>query len=331
MKAFSHISILIPARNEEENLLRTFDSLDKLTYPKEFLEVILGNDNSEDATGELMDEFAMEKKWVKVLHLNEPSKDSGLTGKTRVLAELADLATGEYLFFTDADISVHPNWIQGMLTEFAAGQNVGVVVGVTGFSKVSTLSVMQSIEWLMALTLFKIGSDLGFSSTGLGNNMAVSRKAYEQIGGYRTIGFSIVEDFLLYDRIIKAGFGFRHAFNPEVVAYTLPPKNYFEQRKRWIKGALENKPSGMAAGIIQAFIIPILILLAFLNPVLSIAVLVVLVIIYFCLILFFQNRLGVKGYLKWLPVFTFYISTAWFMQFMYFIFKKETVWKGRKY
>lgn len=331
MKALSHISILIPARNEENNLLRTLESLDSLTYSREFLEVILGNDNSEDETGKLMDEFARERNWVKVLHLKEPEEDSNLIGKTRVLAEMADLATGEYFFFTDADISLDPNWVQGMLTEFMSDSNVGVVVGVTGFSRVTTLSTMQSIEWLMALTLFKLGSDLGLSSTGLGNNMAVSRKAYEKIGGYRAIGFSIVEDFLLYDRIIKADFGFRHAFNPDVVAYTVPPKNYFEQRKRWIKGALENKPSGMAAGIIQAFIIPILVLLAFLNPALSVGVLVALLLTYFGLILYFQERLGVKGYLKWLPVFAFYISTAWFMQFMYFIFKKDTVWKGRKY
>jgi cellulose synthase/poly-beta-1,6-N-acetylglucosamine synthase-like glycosyltransferase len=328
MTVFPKISILIPARNEEDNLSRTFASLDALSYPKESLQVIFGNDNSEDKTGELIDVYAKDRFWVTVLHLSEPKAYSELVGKTRVLAELADIAQGDYLFFTDADISLPVHWIQGMLSEF---KDAGVVVGVTGFSGSSVFSTMQGIEWLMALSLFKIGADFGFSSTGLGNNMAVSREAYEAIGGYRTIGFSIVEDFYLYDSIIKAGYGFRHAFKPEVVAYTVPPKGYFEQRKRWIKGALESKPSGMAAGIIQAFCIPILILLGFIHSTLAWGLLGILMVSYLGLILFFEHRLGLKGYVKWLPVFTFYISTAWFLQFMYFIFKKDTVWKGRKY
>ncbi|MCD8540713.1 MAG: glycosyltransferase [Leadbetterella sp.] len=110
------ISILVPARNEEENLPVLLQSLRKLTYPKDKTEILLGNDGSDDRTGELMEEFARECRvtdhhgpehqptgspeasggdhpLVKVIHLRE-EKDNPLSGKTRVLDRLATQATG---------------------------------------------------------------------------------------------------------------------------------------------------------------------------------------------------------------------------------------------
>lgn len=263
----------------------------------------------------------------------EPEKRSvkihPLTGKTRVLDELAARATGEYLFFTDADIELPPDWIPGMLAGFE--EDTGVVVGATGFRRSSLWATLQGMEWLMALTLFKIAADRGFPSTGLGNNMAVSRKAYDAVGGYRALGFSIVEDYFLYKNIIDAGFGFRHLLCPGVLSFTVPPPRYFEQRRRWIKGAMENAPAAMAGGILQALCIPLLFLLGWISPVIPAVVTGVLVLIYGTLILYFQARLRISGYLRYLPLFTVYISTAWLMQFIYYLLSRETVWKGRKY
>src|SRR5690606_12149986 len=130
-----------------------------------------GNDHSSDGTGALMDAFCREYPGVKVVHLTEP-KPSELLGKTRVLDMLAAQAEGEYLFFTDADILLPPDWIQRMLSGFA--KDTGVVIGATGFLALSLGAVMQGIEWLMALSIFKLGADARLPSTGLGNNMAVS-------------------------------------------------------------------------------------------------------------------------------------------------------------
>lgn len=328
IKHLPHISILIPARNEAENLPTLFRSLEALDYPKEKMEVLLGNDQSDDDTAVLMDNFSKEKPWVKVLHLKQEEDDS-LKGKARVLDKLADLASGDYLFFTDADIELPPKWIAGILTAFK--ENVGVVIGTTGFKKMGLWSTLQGTEWLMALNIFSITAKWGIPSTGLGNNMAVSKEAYQKIGGYKKLGFSIVEDYQLYIQIIKAGFGFRHVFKPEVLAYTVPPKNYFEQRKRWIKGAMENAPWAMLGGILQALCIPILLVLLLISWKIPLVVICVLLLVYAWQITSFERKLNLKGYLKFLPFFALYISGAWFLQFMYFIFARNTVWKGRRY
>lgn len=322
------ISILVPARNEEENLPVLLKSLEGLVYPKEKTEILLGNDDSDDRTGELMEEFSRTHPYVKVVHLRVHEEDA-LTGKTRVLDQLAARATGEYLFFTDADIALPPHWITGMLAGFGPG--TGVVVGATGFRRKSLWAILQGIEWLMALSIFKMAADLGRPSTGLGNNMAVSRKAYEAVGGYRTIGFSIVEDYWLYKKIIEAGFGFRHLLSPEILAFTVPPLRYFEQRRRWISGAMQNAPAAMAGGILQALCIPLLFLLGLISPWIPAMVTGLLVIIYCGLIIYFQQKLRIRGYLRYLLPFTLYISGAWLMQFIYYLLSRETVWKGRKY
>lgn len=327
MKSYPKVSVLVPARNEESNLPALFGSLEKLNYPTEDLEILLGNDSSEDATGVLMDEFAAGKPYVKVFHLdNSPSE---LKGKTRVLDSLIQSSIGEYLFFTDADIVLSSTWIQGMLKEF--DKNVGVVVGATGFHNTSLYATLLGTEWLMALSMYKIAADFGVPSTGLGNNMAVSREAYDAIGGYRKIGFSIVEDYLLYIRIIEAGFSFKHAFEPSILSYTVPPTDYFKQRRRWIQGAMQNAPLAMMGGILQALSIPLLIVLGLVNWKISVVIVLVLLATYFCLINYFERKLNVRGYLKVIPAFSIYISVAWFLQFMYFLFSKKTIWKGRQY
>lgn len=322
------ISILVPARNEEENLPVLLRSLEKLSYPKEKTEILLGNDGSEDRTGELMDEFSRGRPGVKVVHLRD-EEDPLLNGKTRVLAELADRATGEYLFFTDADIELPPKWISGMLAGF--GPDTGVVVGATGLRRNTLGATLQGIEWLTALSIYKIAADRGRPSTGLGNNMAVSRKAYDAVGGYRTLGFSIVEDYFLYKKIIEAGFGFRHLLSADMLAFTVPPRRYFEQRRRWIKGAVENAPAAMAGGILQALCIPLLLLLGLISPLIPAVIGGILVLIYGGLIFYFQRKLGITGYLRYLPLFAVYISTAWLLQFIYYLLSRETIWKGRKY
>jgi cellulose synthase/poly-beta-1,6-N-acetylglucosamine synthase-like glycosyltransferase len=321
------VSILIPARDEEDNLPYLFHSLDQLQYPKEAYEILLGNDQSTDRTAELMDTYAKHRPNVKVRHVREEA--GKLRGKTRVLEVLASEAKGEYLFFTDADMELPPYWISGLLKNFQG--NTGVVVGVTTVKRDSFWGLMQGMEWLMALTLFYLVSLLRIPVTGMGNNMAVSRKAYDAIGGYKKIGFSIVEDYLLYAHIIKAGFGFVQAFEADVLAWTKPAENYWKQRKRWLKGAIENAPGTVFWGFLQAMSLPLFTVLGIYSSSTLIIALCLLFLFHFFIILFYQKKLKLRGYVLYLPLFFIYLSVAWLLQFLYYLFQRETDWKDRKY
>lgn len=333
------VSVLIPARNEAKGIHRMLNSLDSLDYPKEYLQILLANDNSTDETLKIMQDFAVGKSWITVVDVPERKPDEELKGKTRVLAMLAHQTTGKYLFFTDADVAVNSQWINGMLSELENDitnrqgnkKGIGVMVGVTGMKHDSFASSMQALEWFCVVTVNKLFSDRNIPTTGMGNNMAVLKEAYFAAGGYEKIGFSIVEDYTLYKKIIAEGYDFRQVFIPEVVAYTVPPEDYFEQRDRWIQGAIESNSGPLYLGIMQAISLPLYTLLAFVSWKTSLALFLITFSFYTFLVLRFESKLKLSGYLKNLPVFSIYLPVSWLMQFLHYLFAKKVVWKGRDY
>lgn len=333
------VSILIPARNEAKGIHRMLNSLDSLDYPKEYLQILLANDNSTDETLKIMQDFAVGKNWITVVDVPERKPDEELKGKTRVLAMLAHQTTGKYLFFTDADVAVNSQWIKGMLSELENNipnrqgnmKGIGVMVGVTGMKHDSFASTMQALEWFCVVTVNKLFSDRNIPTTGMGNNMVVLKEAYFAAGGYEKIGFSIVEDYTLYKKIIAEGYDFRQVFIPEVVAYTVPPEDYFEQRDRWIQGAIESNSGPLYLGIMQALSLPLYTLLALVSWKISLALFLITFSFYTFLVLRFESKLKLSGYLKNLPVFSIYLPVSWLMQFLHYLFAKKVVWKGRDY
>jgi cellulose synthase/poly-beta-1,6-N-acetylglucosamine synthase-like glycosyltransferase len=286
-----------------------------------------------------MQDFAVGKNWITVVDVPERKPDEELKGKTRVLAMLAHQTTGKYLFFTDADVALNSQWIKGMLSELENNipnrqgnvKGIGVMVGVTGMKHDSFASTMQALEWFCVVTVNKLFSDRNIPTTGMGNNMVVLKEAYFAAGGYEKIGFSIVEDYTLYKKIIAEGYDFRQVFIPEVVAYTVPPEDYFEQRDRWIQGAIESNSGPLYLGIMQAVSLPLYTLLALVSWKISLALFLITFSFYTFLVLRFESKLKLSGYLKNLPVFSIYLPVSWLMQFLHYLFAKKVVWKGRDY
>lgn len=94
------VSILVPARNEEESIMDTANRLLDLDYPS--LEIILINDRSDDGTGRIMDELAGSSKRIKVVHITDLPQ--GWLGKAHALDQGLKQAQGDWLLFMDADI-----------------------------------------------------------------------------------------------------------------------------------------------------------------------------------------------------------------------------------
>ncbi len=325
---FPKISILIAARNEESNILELLYSLEKLSYPKEYLQILIGNDGSTDHTEEIVRDFIFQNSKRRTTHyqlFNIENQIAGLKGKANVLAQLAHHARGEYFFFTDADVQVPEHWIEEMC------KINGVVVGVTLVKNSHWFEACQAIEWFFALYLMKRMADFKLPSTGMGNNMMVSAEAYWAVGGYEKIGFSIVEDFALYKAIIDAGFEFRQEFKPSVMTVTKPPENYFEQRKRWVTGGISSKSILLIPAFFQGLFLPILLIISILSWKTSILILLLNFVINFfygtkIFKVFNQNRL-----LKYIPVYTIYMYVFWFLQLVAYFLPTKLVWKERVY
>jgi cellulose synthase/poly-beta-1,6-N-acetylglucosamine synthase-like glycosyltransferase len=324
------VSILIAVRNEEKNLARLLSSLENLDYPKEKLQVIIADDESTDTSLDILADFAKEKNWLSVQNLAEIKSEITLPkGKMRALAIIQNQAFGEYVFFTDADIALPKSWIKGMLKGFS--ENTGIVIGISAVKKLDFISKMQNIEWLTALYVMYVNAGWGIPSTGVGNNMAISKKAFDAVGGFAGIKFSIVEDYAIYKAIIEAGFGFTHLFNSEVLAETLPPENYLEQRRRWMKGAFSSDSYLLYLSIGQALLLPICILLFFYLPIVALVLLLINFSVFIYTSLKINALISAKIKITDVLLFGFYISLGSLLQIIYYFSKRKIIWKQRTY
>ena len=332
---FPLVSILVAARNEEDNILDLLHSLRHLSYPKEHLQILIGNDQSTDGTSNIIYEFIAqqpenERPVYQVFFIEKTVAD--LRGKANVLVQLAHEAQGEYLLFTDADVEVPVRWVEKMLSYFNDQEaKVGVTIGLTLVKNTNWFEACQAIEWLFVLNLMKNMADFNIPSTGMGNNMMVSAEAYKAVGGYEKIGFSIVEDYALYKAIIDKGYDFRQAFDKEVMTVTKPPPNYFEQRKRWVAGGISTRSILIIPALIQGLALPILLLIAFFSWKIPLLILGANLLINMVLGYSIFGKLHQERLFKYIPVYTLYMYVFWFLQITSYWLPTKLVWKGRSY
>lgn len=265
MPELPYVSVLVAARNEEATINSCLAALAALDYPTYRYEVLIGNDGSTDKTANYVQQFIANKPQFKLLEIVDGTA-TPINGKANVLAQLAQAAKGQFLFITDADVRVPASWLTGLITEFK--QNTGIVSGTTLVTGSSLWTRLQAVDWLLAFGLIHLGTYLGLPLTGSGNNMAVRREAYDAVGGFEGIPFSVVEDYTLFQAIVAKGYGYAHRLNADVLAQTLPAPTlatYLQQRKRWMRGAF-SLPLPLLGGVIfQYLLVPLLALVCFFS------------------------------------------------------------------
>ena len=98
------VSIVIPARNEADTISDAMQRLLEVDYPE--LEILLVNDRSSDRSGEIIDALAQRDPRVRALHVD--ALPEGWNGKVNALQRGLEVARGEWLLFTDADVHFAP-------------------------------------------------------------------------------------------------------------------------------------------------------------------------------------------------------------------------------
>ena len=323
------VSIMLAVRNEEENLVDCLDSLVRLNYPTDKLEVLVGNDGSTDRSREIIEAYTVTYPWFKLIDINE--KICAGNGKANVLAHLTQVAKGDFFFFTDADISVPQNWLWGML--HGVENNVGLVTGTSVVEGTGFLADYQRIDWLFATGMLKVVSDLGIAVTSMGNNMMVSEPAYWKSGGFQKLDFSVTEDLELFKKVSKS-YEVVNLFGPEVLNVSKPVSSWgklLAQRKRWMQGAFGLHPLMIALLLAQTTGLVFFILLLFLSPVIGGILLLVHLILRFVFVYIVAEKVNRKVNLISSFVFELVNTGFMFVSLIYYLFSGPVQWKGRKY
>ena len=234
------VTVIVAARNEEKNILRTLQSLEKLEYPDNKLEIIIVDDNSTDSTGQIIDLFIAEKIMFKKIYTGNSQKRN-LVGKANALAIAIELARGDVILTTDADIVVKPTWVKTIASYYS--ENVGIVNGFTSQEATSFWGAIQAIDFMYLQTVASSTINLGFPVSCIGNNMSFRKKAYEEVGGFENLPFSVTEDLNLMMAIHSLKkYKIIYPLNSLAMNLSLPCPNLLSlirQKKRWGKGGLQ--------------------------------------------------------------------------------------------
>lgn len=120
------VSILIPAHNEQLVIENTLQAMVNLDYPKDKLEVIPINDNSNDDTGFIVDEYAKRYSFIRPLHTKPPT---GGKGKSGALNQGLKHSTGEVIVVYDADNTPEPEAVYHLVLGLNNDKKAAAVVG----------------------------------------------------------------------------------------------------------------------------------------------------------------------------------------------------------
>jgi len=235
------VSVIIAARNEEDNIIRLLDALRKQTYPR--YEILVVNDGSSDRTSEIAGSYLDKVSFLRVIDI-ETTGPSVVSRKKRALKTGIEASGGEILLFTDADCLPGPSWIEHMIREFS--HDTGIVAGFSPYA----LSGEDSGGFLARLLRFFIqyeevkGALWSAGAIGLkmpwlctGRNLAYRRRVWDEVGGFHKIEHSISGDDDLFLQLVarETQWGIRYCVDPKTFVLTMFPQSFGDfvnQRKR---------------------------------------------------------------------------------------------------
>jgi cellulose synthase/poly-beta-1,6-N-acetylglucosamine synthase-like glycosyltransferase len=201
-------SVIVAFRNEAGVINNLLLSLEKLDYPEDKFEVLLVDDASSDNSPEIVEEFFKNKPNMHLLRIKEKSTE--YLGKKAALKLGAETAKNEIILFTDGDTSVPTQWLRSMNSYFTP--ETGMVIG---YVRGKYLSWLKRFKRIISLGIFAATAGVGSAFSCSGGNLAVRRKAFEEVGGYDSVkSYVSGDDKLLLNLIRKTKW--KIAFNSDV-------------------------------------------------------------------------------------------------------------------
>ena len=191
------VSVLIPARNEENNIANCLNNILQQDY--ENFEIFVLDDQSTDRTKEIVKSFS--QKHSCVFYVDGEPLPPNWTGKNWACHQLSKKAKGKYLLFVDADVELAKNALSSALKILFAKQVKMLSVFPT--QKIKTLGewlIVPLMNWLLLsfLPLKQVYASANISLIAAnGQFMLWERETYFDIGGHKQVANAVVEDMEL--------------------------------------------------------------------------------------------------------------------------------------
>jgi len=233
------VSIIVPFRNEEKNILNTSKSLSSQSYPQEKYEILFVNDSSDDNSLQLLENLP-EQKNISIYTV--PKDYSANAHKKRAIRFGIEKSKGEIIVTTDADCIHKTDWLKNLLKFM--DKETGFISGPVEFiSNDNLFSKMQRLEFA-GLVITGAGL-IGYGNPIICNaaNIAYRKKAFEEVGGFTfQMSLSSGDDELLMQKIHRdSNYKIKFALDKNTIVSTEANpsvKDFYHQRKRWASKGL---------------------------------------------------------------------------------------------
>jgi cellulose synthase/poly-beta-1,6-N-acetylglucosamine synthase-like glycosyltransferase len=263
-KPQTHISVIIPARNEEENITACLDSLCKQSYPKELFEVLVVDDHSTDKTAAIVNNFA--GKNIILISLKDFIPACEINSYKKKAIEVAiEHSTGELIVCTDADCMAGPNWLQTIAAFYQQYQPQFIAAPVAINCSNKFIEFFQGLDFMTLQGITGASVYKKIHSMCNGANLAYTKKAYTEAGGFTGIdNIASGDDMLLMHKIYKL-YPDKVMFlkSKEAIVLTEPVnsiKEFFNQRIRWASKADKYDDKRIVAVLLLVYFINVLLL-----------------------------------------------------------------------
>lgn len=241
-------TVIIPARNESENLPNCLLSIVNQNFPAELTQVIVIDDHSEDGTANMAREYASKYPQIEVLELKNflPEGQSFNSFKKAAIDVGVSHASGELILTTDADCVLPPDWLRLMCSFYEVNKPAFIAAPVAFHKEQSLFERFQSLDFLGMMCSTAAGIHLGIKNMSNGANLAYAKEAYQAVSGFKGIDRRATgDDILLMQKIAKAYPG-QTAFlkNVNATALTLASPTiaaFISQRVRWASKSTDYK------------------------------------------------------------------------------------------
>ncbi|MGB6223335.1 MAG: glycosyltransferase family 2 protein [Haloferula sp.] len=228
-RAAPSISIIIPARNEESNLQRLLPSINQQSLAA--CEVIVVDDHSEDRTAAVA-----ESHQCRVIR----GKDlpDGWFGKPWACQQGAEAATGELLFFLDADVELQPSALARLAATASASPSA--VISVCPWHRIESpyeeLSVFFNLLMVGGIGAFTYRADQAKGIGLFGQTLLIPRKLYHDIGGHESVKKTVLENLHLAGELEKRGIERLCYLGKGSISMRMFPEGFGELTASWKKG-----------------------------------------------------------------------------------------------
>jgi cellulose synthase/poly-beta-1,6-N-acetylglucosamine synthase-like glycosyltransferase len=260
----TNISVIIPARNEEENLPVLLRSLSAQNYPEDLFEVLIIDDHSTDNTAALVLSFPA--KNIKLVSLKDHIPGEKINSyKKKSIETGIQQSTGTLIVTTDADCFMPGTWLSTIASYYEKYKPAFIAAPVSVNCSKRFIEIFQALDFMTLQGITGASVHKKIHSMCNGANMAYEKAAFYEVGGFKGIDtIASGDDMLLMHKIYRQ-YPDRVMFlrSREAIVQTAPVKTikqFFNQRIRWASKADKYDDKRIIAVLLLVYLFNLLLL-----------------------------------------------------------------------